>query len=344
MVSPAEPPLRAELEAAGAHIHIVPMMRISGSYSTSDWVRFALRWPRAIVRIRHLIRSQRIDLVHTNSMHSWYGWAAARLTGRPHIWHAREIVTQSRTALRVERFLMARFATRVIAMSHAIADQLDPKNVEVIYERADPQRFGPEHAGRFRQTVQLPDDAPLALMVGRLDTWKGFEVALAAWPQVAAAHPTARLAIVGVEVRGKEHFAAELRATAAPLPGVHFLGARTEMPEIYADADVTLVPSTDPEPYGLVVVEALASGVPVIATDHGGPPEILRETIPHSGVTVAPRDADALAQAIVATFPATTSTEARRARPPRSTLPEPPFARTFAEVAQARSGEFPLRR
>lgn len=310
----------------------MPMMRISGNHSFIDWLRFALRWPRSVLRLRSLICSQNIDLVHTNSMHSWYGWAAAALARKPHVWHAREIVTQSTVALRVERFLMRRFATRVIAMSHAIAAQLDARNVEVIYERADPARFGPEHAGTFRQHVDISDEAPLALIVGRLDTWKGFEVLLEAWPDVLNERSEAQLAIVGVEVTGKEAFAEQLRTTAATLNGVHFLGSRTSMPAIYADADVVVVPSTDPEPYGLVVVEALASGTPVVATNHGGPPEILNETVPDSGTLVPPHDPSALAKAILRFFPPSSSSAFRKARPPRSTLPEPRFAELFTRV------------
>src|SRR5580765_1322934 len=100
VVVPAEPPLRAEYETTGAAVHIV------------------------VLRLVRLIRELDIDVVHSNSLHSWYGWAAAALTRTPHVWHAREIVVQSDRALTVERFLTKHFATRVVCMSTAIADQL----------------------------------------------------------------------------------------------------------------------------------------------------------------------------------------------------------------------------
>ena len=152
LVVPADPPLRAELEAAGVGIHIVPMARISTSHGVAEWARYAIGWPIAVARISRLIRRLDIDVVHTNSLHSWYAWAAAALTRRPHVWHGREIVVQSRAALRVERFLTRHFATLVICMSQAIADQLDadPAKVVVVYETADPAEFSPARAGRFR--------------------------------------------------------------------------------------------------------------------------------------------------------------------------------------------------
>ena len=102
---PADPPLRAELEAAGITVHVVPMRRISRSHSLLDWAEYAVMWPVTVLRLTRLLRRLDVDIVHTNSFHSWYGWAAARLARRPHVWHGREIVVQSGAALALERFL-----------------------------------------------------------------------------------------------------------------------------------------------------------------------------------------------------------------------------------------------
>src|SRR5258705_471623 len=83
--------------------------------------------------------------------------------------HAREIVVQSRAALRVERFLCRYFAARVIAVSFAVAAQLDPANVIVLDEYLEPGEFSPTHAGRFRTRVPIPDDVPVIGAVARLD-------------------------------------------------------------------------------------------------------------------------------------------------------------------------------
>ena len=114
------------------------------------------RWPWR--RLARLARRLDVDLVHSNSLHTWYGWAAAQLAAAPHVVHAREIVVQSGAALRVERVLCRRFATRVIAVSYAVAAQLDPANVVVLDEYLDPDEFSPAHAGRFRSRIGVPDD------------------------------------------------------------------------------------------------------------------------------------------------------------------------------------------
>jgi glycosyltransferase involved in cell wall biosynthesis len=338
VVVPSDPPLRPDLEAAGVTVHVVPMERISTSHGIGEWAGYAVGWPLAVTRIARLVRRFDIDVVHTNSLHSWYGWAAAGLTRRPHVWHAREIVVQSGAALRVERFLTRHGATKVIAMSQAIADRLDPAtDVVVVHESADPAEFHPTRAGRFRARVGVPDDVPLAGTAGRIDTWKGIDVLLSAWSPVKNAWPDAHLVVAGGAVADKEAYFEELAHRASGLADAHWLGMRDDIPDLFADLDVFVLASTEPEPYGLVAVEALASGVPVVATDAGGPPEILASARAGAGRLVPPGDASALASAIVATLDASTPTSATtRAR--RSVLREREpegFAAVFRSVAAA---------
>jgi glycosyltransferase involved in cell wall biosynthesis len=308
------------------------MERISTSHGIEGWAGYALGWPVAVTRIARLVRRLDIDVVHTNSLHSWYGWAAAGLTRRPHVWHAREIVVQSGAALHVERFLTRHAATKVIAMSRAIADQLDPAaDIVVIHEAADAAEFHPARAGRFRDRIGVPDDAPLAGTAGRIDTWKGIQVLLEAWRSVKIARPDAHLVVAGGAVRDKEAYFEALAQLAGGLADAHWLGMRDDIPELFADLDVFVLASTEPEPYGLVVVEALASGVPVVATDAGGPPEILATARPGAGRLVPPGDADALASALVATLDAAlpTSGAARARRAPLRDREPEDFAAVF---------------
>jgi len=101
------------------------------------------------------------------------------------------------------------------------------------------------------------------------------------------------------------------------MEGVHWVGPRPDVPDLMADLDLLGLASTQPEPFGLVVVEALACGVPVVATDAGGPPEILGPAGPRAGRLVPPGDPAALAAAVVDLLAAGPSSVARRrARPP----------------------------
>ena len=303
IVVPSRAPLEDAFAAAGASVHEVPMRRISTSHRALDWFRFFVAWPFTVARLARLARRLDVDVIHTNSLHSLYGWAVAVVLRKPHVWHAREVVVQSGAALRLERFLCRHFATRVIAVSYAVAAQLDPANVVVLDEYLDVEEFAPTHAGRFRPRVGLPDEVPLVGAVARLDPLKGLELLLDAFTRVRTSRPDARMVIVGSPVLGREHHAAELAARASADPTVVLLGPRDDIPELIADLDVLALPSIEPESYGLVLVEALASGVPVVATDHGGPPEIVARADPASARLVAPGDVDALAEALLELLP-----------------------------------------
>ncbi|HEU5309427.1 MAG TPA: glycosyltransferase, partial [Acidimicrobiia bacterium] len=119
-------------------------------------------------------------------------------------------------------------------------------------------------------------------------------------------------------------------------PGVQLFESRDDIPDVMADLDVLAFPSVEPESYGLVLVEALASGTPAVASDHGGPPEIVARATPGTARVVRPGDADALAAALLALLPKATSPERRRARLPAFTPPPARFADLFRSLASVR--------
>jgi len=318
---PGPSPLAHELAEAGATTHVVPMRRITTSGGLGWWVRYAAGWPVAVVRLVLLGRRLRVDLLHTNSLHSWYGWAAALLLRCPHVWHAREITVQSGAALRLEHLLTSRFAALVPAISRAVAEQLPSSNVLVVHDDVDRSRFRPSAAGSFRSTIGIPDDVPLAGVACRLDTWKGIEVAIDAFVVVRRKVPAAEMVIAGLPVAGKDAWAAELRRRAESA-GVHWLGGVADVSPLIADLDVLVALSTDPEPWGLSVAEALAAGCPALVSDHGGAPEILDLAGARAGRRVTPDEVGPAAEALMDLLSRPTSTSLRRARP--SLLPPIP--------------------
>jgi glycosyltransferase involved in cell wall biosynthesis len=335
---PAPARLAPEYAAAGAVVHIFPMERITATggpvSGAGRWARYAAKWPLTVLRLWALIRRLGPEVVHSNSLHSWYGWAAARLAGLPHVWHAREIVFQSAGALRLERFLARHFATTVVAVSSAVAAQLEPENVIVVRDDADRTLFGPERAGAFRRAAGLADDARLVGSLARVDVWKGFDVLLDAYSYLQGAG--VELVVAGGPVSGKEAYYESLRSRAAGMEGVHWLGPwpARDVPDLMADLDVFAQVSTEPEPYGLVLVEALASGVPVVGGASGGPLDIV--TSPEWGRLVPPGDAVALAAGVLELLPSSTSSAARKGRPALGEAPRSDFAAVFEAAASSR--------
>jgi glycosyltransferase involved in cell wall biosynthesis len=169
--------------------------------------------------------------------------------------------------------------------------------------------------------------------VARLDPLKGLDTLVDACAVVRADRPDAELVVIGSPVLDQERYAEEFETRVARTPGTRLLTGRDDIPDAMADLDVLALPSIEPESYGLVLVEALASGTPVVATDHGGPPEIVARAAPGTARAVPPGDADALAAALLELLPAHTSPERRRARRRAFTPPPPRFAEVFRAVA-----------
>lgn len=287
-------PLAEAATALDVPVILVEMPRIRGE------ALGPLRLLRGSQALARLIRRQQVDIVHSNVMRaSFYAALAVRLTGRPLVWHVRDIHPPS------ERWytrLMCRLATRVIAISQAVAAALPcPHKVTIIYNGLDLEEYPPELEGAVvRAELGLPLDAPVAGIVGRLQAWKGQERFLRAAAEVAKRLPQARFLVVGGAIFGDgEAYAAGLRHLATDLglgERVIFTGHRQDLPRLLAALDV-LVHCAEAEPFGRVLIEGMAARRPVVAFADGAVPEIVRHE--ETGLLVPPGDEPALAAAMV---------------------------------------------
>lgn len=161
-----------------------------------------------------------------------------------------------------------------------IASGLPADRVRTIHNGLDPTVFhppAPDERRAVRAELGFGDDEVVVGFVGRLDPLKGIHHLVDAFVPLAARDPRLRLVVVGAPTRHDietgVRFAADLEARSPA--SVVWLGKRTDTARLYRAFDAFAMPSGWDEPFGLVLIEALASGVPAIASRRGGVPEIM---------------------------------------------------------------------
>lgn len=254
-------------------------------------------------RIYCAIRRVDPDLVHVNDAIFMYrpAVAAAWLARKPIVCHVRSLGRLSW----LDR-LWARAVTRFVFISRWVAADLAAQGIpttrgQVIYDGIDVAPFQqmPDRAAA-RAILGLPLDRPIVAVLGRLVAWKGQDLFLRAMRQVADAVPGALGLIVGQPEVYSRDFGVALKELAAGLgldEVVRFTGFVEDMETLLAGVDLLAHTSVSPEPFGLVMLEAMAAGLPVVTPAEGGGLDIVIDGV--TGRLYEPRNPDALAAVII---------------------------------------------
>lgn len=305
---PRDGPLASRLRACDAAVEIGPVGTWGrASLRPSGLLRAAHELPRSVAWARGLVRRYRPDIVHTNTIVVLSGALAARAEGVPHLWHVHEILEKPRWVAGALASLVGRLSTLVVSNSRATEANLLALNPRLRGRSrvvlngvcGFPERPETVSPRRARKALGLSEDACWIALVGRINSWKGHGLLLEALARMTGDHPRARVLLAGDPPPGKLEFASELedhinrlglrdRVTTLPFQGAVEL--------VYAAADVIVVPSTRPEPFGLVAAEAMSQSRPVVAARHGGLVEIVVEG--ETGLLFTPGSADDLARAL----------------------------------------------
>ena len=313
----ADGPIAEEMRHV-ADTHVLPLSTAVGrtkkdslGVSSLLRIRTVLTCAMYVGRLARFIRKNQVDVIHTNSLKAdVLGGFAGRLAGRPVIWHVRDRIDDDylpRPVVRIFRILARLLPRFVIANSDATLRTLHPSawwsgtaiasGVD-LGRRSSVVHDGTPSFARENGASGHGEEFRIGL-IGRICPWKGQHIFLRAAAIVRKRFPNARFFIVGSALFGEAQYEEEVRLLAKNLEmtdSVTFTGFRSDVHNVIAEMNLIVHASTTGEPFGQVIIEGMAAGKPVIATNGGGVPEIVEDG--KTGILVPMADAEAMAEAI----------------------------------------------
>lgn len=315
----------------GPMVEQVRSLGIKTRVVKSGRLRQVHRFISTVLQLATIAKRENVDAIA-----SWmwitqlYGGLAAAIAGLPALWYQLEVPDNQNWLVRLATFIPA---ATIITLSkdgkEAQAKIWPHRPTELVYPGVALDRFDPAilpSPKEARLKLGLPENGTLIGIVGRLQRWKGMHVLVKAMPQVLQKYPDAHCVIVG----GKHDLEADYEdflktqiATLGLSDRVSMVGLQRNVPEWVQAMDI-FVHASDKEPFGIVIIEAMALGKPTIATNIGGPTEIITDGV--NGQLTPYGDANALAIAIL------------------HYLDNPEFTRNLGIAARQRALEFSTQR
>ncbi|MBS1816590.1 MAG: glycosyltransferase [Acidobacteria bacterium] len=263
--------------------------------------------PTSLWRFFGMLRRARPVVLHAMLFHAYVlGAIAATLAQVPVVVTSRRSLAhfkKGRLHYRALELITNRLTDCIVANSEAVrqdtlaSEGLRPDDVLVIHNGIEAGRYHGERDTGVREQLGAEGDSPVAVVLANLIHYKGHRYFFEAWSAVLRSHPRAVAWLVG-DGPLRSAFEAELGARGLS-SSVRVLGTRTDVPRLLASADVLVHPSLE-EGFSNALLEGMAAGLPVVATDVGGNPEAVLDG--KTGYLVPARDAAALAHAIGQVF------------------------------------------
>ncbi len=313
VVCPEPGPLQEMTNDLGLAVENVDSLEARFTGRVDALARYGQSFFRVMRQLRGRVRDHNPELLHANSIRSGLVATAATFgLGTRVVWHLHDLLPRHPLSTAIRMFALLSRRTRMVAVSEAVAGNFRGRwtslfgaRVSVVLNAIDLDTFQLDETARrtIRKELRFRETDLAIGIVGQITPRKGQLELLRAFAGALAEVPTSMLLVVGAPLFNRDYEYLELlKRTITELGignNVRLLGARNDVAAIMQSLDM-LVVNSKAEPFGLVIVEAMACGTPVIATAVDGIPEIIKHN--ENGWLVRPGDEADLSRSIVRLF------------------------------------------
>ena len=311
IVLPFDGPLKTELEKNNIKVVIAPVLKLYRKmFTPKNLIKFFKEYKEGVNTLDELNKEYDFKLVYSHTLAALIGIIFAQKRSIKHLWHVQEIIAKPKIFnLAFKRLLSLKSNHKVVydsiatmnfwingnknltAKSEAVWNGIETNNLPT---------FSNEEKGEVRKDFFLcQNDEIVIALVGRINSWKGQQLLLHAFALLAKTHKNIKLVYLGSAPPNQEVFEIDLKSKIREFhleDRVVIIPFQKEITKFWNSIDIAVVPSTEPEPFGMVVIEAMLAKKPVVASNHGGPTEIVVDAT--TGFLFEPNNHESLAQAL----------------------------------------------
>ncbi len=311
VVVPFEGPLTREFEKNNIQVVIAPVLKLYRKMITpTNMIKATKEYKLGLETLENLHKEHKFDLVYSHTLAALIGIIFARKHNIKHLWHIQEILAKPVAINKVFKKLLNLKANHKAVYDSKATMNFWIENDEKLATKSDfvwngldasaKPVYSREHIKSVREKFfQVDDSITVIGLVGRINSWKGQPLLLESYNKIAKNYPNSRLIFIGSAPPNQEFFTDSLKKSITDFKlenQVKIIPFQEEIWQLWDSIDIAVVPSTEPEPFGMVAIEAMLAKKPVVAANHGG----LTEIVVHgeTGLLFEPQNADELASAL----------------------------------------------
>jgi glycosyltransferase involved in cell wall biosynthesis len=305
VILPSEGPLKIALENENIKVVIAPVLKLHRKmFSVKEIYNFLNDSKKAVSTMDILHKTHHFDIIYSNTLAVLLGINYARKRKIKHIWHIHEIIESPKLIKHFFlKLIQIKANTKIIYNSFAtskfwnVNSIIARKSVIILNGLESIKEILPEkEIQKIRLDFFNADSNEIVIaLIGRINSWKGQAILLEGFVELAKLNTNIKLVFIGSTPPNQDYLVADLhnKITECNITEkVAIIPFQENIADFWQSIDIAVVPSIEPEPFGLVAVEAMLAKKPVVASNHGGLSEIVVNN--ETGLLVEPRNVNEL--------------------------------------------------